>query len=636
MPLLTFQPSGKTVETAPGVDILEAARKAGIEIDAPCGGKGTCGKCLVKIVSGSVQRRDGGVIDSNDPPGLVAACTVVPGTDALTVEVLQLSGYDGGKFAEDAGSGPAQSAPPVPCDPVTRRVAITVGQPASGAVEPDADRLLKSLAAQGADTATAVPLSVLRGLAASLRADDGRVTVTISHPENLPCSIIDVTPGEWTSRHFGVAVDIGTTTIAVQLVHLDTGNVKAVAADYNGQIPCGLDVISRINYARRPGGLEELRQRVISTINRLIGIVCINNNVGVGEVSEAAISGNTTMTHLLLGLAPEYIRLAPYTPTLLDARSFSASEIGVNINPNAPVYCSPGVGSYVGGDITAGILCTGLTGASTHTALFLDIGTNGELVVGNGELLLTCACSAGPAFEGGGISCGMRAATGAIERVAIDPASGKPRFWTIGNTAPRGLCGSGMISLVAELFLSGVIDPAGKFDRSGRFEQIHASGRQAFFEVASAGEGDGGKAITVSEADIENLIRAKAAIYSACALMMDQLEMKFENLDRIYIAGGFGRFLDIERAIIIGLLPDVSRDKFEYIGNSSLSGSYRVLISKQQRALQLEIARKMTYIDLSADPGYMDQYTAALFLPHTDMRRFPSISRPPAAKMQRQ
>ena len=626
MPLVTFQPSGKSIEVASGIDLMEAARRAGVAIDAPCGGKGTCGKCLVKVLSGTVQRRDGGVIDPNDPPGIVTACTVVPGSEALTVEVPKLSGYDGGKFAEDAVSETAQSGLLIPCDPITRQVAITVNQPAGDAVEPDVYRLLKSLAVQGCNTSTEIPLFVLRNLAAVLREDDGRVTVTVSHPENPPCTVIDVTPGDRTSRHFGIAVDIGTTTIAVQLVHLDTGAIKATAAEYNGQIPCGLDVISRINYAHRRGGLEELKQRVTDTINRLIGIVCINGAIGAGEICEAVFSGNTTMTHLLLGINPEYIRLHPYTPTLLDAKSFSARDLGINSNPNAPVYCSPGVGSYVGGDITAGLLCTEIPRSGEGTYLFLDIGTNGELVVGNRDALMTCACSAGPAFEGGGISCGMRAATGAIEGVEIDAATGKPRVWTVGSAAPRGICGSGMIGLVAELFLKGLIDPAGKFDRSGKFESIQVAGRQAYFELATVHQSDTGKAITVSETDIDNLIRAKAAIYSACALMMRQLELSFEGLDCIYIAGGFGRFLDIEKAIVIGLLPDVARAKFHYIGNSSLNGSYRVLISRKQRMLQQVCARAMTYIDLSNDSGYMDQYTAALFLPHTDKQLFPSVN----------
>ena len=625
MPLITFKPSDITIDVPAGTDLLQAARQAGVDIDAPCGGKGTCGKCLVKVVSGNLGTGGGSVLDKDDQPGIVQACTTVVGDGPVVIDVPNGVGYEGGKFAEDVGTHDASSA--IAPDPATLLVAVTIPEAGLDAVEPDAERLTKSLLPHIGTKGLIVPLNVLQLLPETLRIESGQITVTLARGESDAVSIVEVKPGEGTSRHFGIAIDIGTTTVAVQLVQLTNAKVLGTITDYNGQIPCGLDVISRINYARRQGGLGELKRRVIETINRLIGLLCINSGVGASELCEAAISGNTTMTHLLLGIVPEYIRLAPYTPTILEPMSFSAGEMGLNMNPHAPVYCSPGVGSYVGGDITAGILCTQLADGSGLTSLFLDIGTNGELVVGNGELLMTCACSAGPAFEGGGIRCGMRAATGAIERVEINAKTGVPRLWTVGNALPRGICGSGMISLVAELYCKGLVDQAGKFDRTGRFASIQVSGRQAQYLLATAEEAQGVVAIAVSETDIDNLIRAKAAIYSACSLMLHQLEMRFEDLEHIYIAGGFGRFLDIEKAIAIGLLPDVAREKFTYIGNSSLNGSRRVLISRQQRKLQQQLARKMTYIDLSNDSGYMDQYTAALFLPHTDLRRFPSVKR---------
>ena len=627
MPLITFLPSNKTIEVPSGMDLLLAARQAGVEIDAPCGGKGTCGKCLVKVVTGTVGKR--GVIagiDAEEPPGIVQACTATIGDRPVTIEVPKQQGYCGGKFAEGLAESQADNPPATQPDPITRQIAIVVPEARKDTVEPDVERLAKSVAAYLDGKSLSVPLPVLQGLADSLRAENGHMTVTLARNEPQRCSVVDVKPGV-VSRHFGIAVDVGTTTVALQLVRLDTGKAVAALTDYNGQIPCGLDVISRINYARRQGGLEELRQRALGTINRLIGILCINNGVSSGELCEAVVSGNTTMIHLLLGIIPEYIRLAPYTPTLLEAASFIGREVGITINPNAPLYCSPGVGSYVGGDITAGILCTDLAAGGAKASLFLDIGTNGEVVVGNNDLLMTCACSAGPAFEGGGIGCGMRAATGAIERVEIDAATGTARYWTVGNAAPAGICGSGMISLVAELYFKGLVDAAGKFNRTERFAPIRVSGRQAQYCLVPEGQAEGGKTITINETDIDNLIRAKAAIYSACSLMMQRMEMRFEDLEHIYIAGGFGRFLDIEKAIAIGLLPDVAREKFKYIGNSSLEGSRRVLISRQQRELQRQLARRMTYIDLSSDPGYMDQYTAALFLPHTDLRRFPSVKR---------
>jgi uncharacterized 2Fe-2S/4Fe-4S cluster protein (DUF4445 family) len=280
----------------------------------------------------------------------------------------------------------------------------------------------------------------------------------------------------------------------------------------------------------------------------------------------------------------------------------------------------------VGGDITAGILCTDLATATEEVNLFIDIGTNGEIVLGNSSFLMTCACSAGPAFEGSGIECGMRASTGAIEKVQVDPATGLARYSTVGNVPPRGICGSGMIDLVAQLFLTGWIDAAGKFDRVRPCAAIRIEGRRASYTLAAAGESGTGKPILVTEIDIENILRTKASIYAACALMLSQVGLRFEDLRHIYIAGGFGRFLDLENATVIGLVPDLPRERFRYIGNSSLMGSYMVVVSQDYRQRQLELAQRMTYLELNTDPAYMEQYTGALFLPHTDPTRFPSVT----------
>jgi len=329
--------------------------------------------------------------------------------------------------------------------------------------------------------------------------------------------------------------------------------------------------------------------------------------------------------HLLLGLKPEYIRLEPYTPTIMKAIRLTAGEIGIAVDPRAPVHISPAVGSYVGGDITAGILCTDFVKDPEEVNLFIDIGTNGELVVGNHEFLLTCACSAGPAFEGGGISCGTRAALGAIDHVDVDPVTGMPTVRTIGNVQPKGICGSGMINLLANLFLTRWIDPAGKLDRSRKSPAVRVEDRQAHYIIVPADPDPDGKSIYITEIDIENIMRAKAAIYSAVSLMLEQVGLQVNDLAHVFIAGGFGRFLDIEKAIVIGLIPDLPRERYHYIGNSSLMGSYLVLVSKEYRRRQLELAGRMTYMELSTDPAYMDQYTGALFLPHTDNKRFPSV-----------
>jgi uncharacterized 2Fe-2S/4Fe-4S cluster protein (DUF4445 family) len=329
------------------------------------------------------------------------------------------------------------------------------------------------------------------------------------------------------------------------------------------------------------------------------------------------------MVHLLLGIVPEYIRLDPYTPAVYDVPYYRASEIGLGINPNTPAYLAPSVGSYVGGDITSGLLCTSLATPSEEICLFIDIGTNGELILGSADFLIGCACSAGPAFEGGGIEHGMRASRGAIEHVEVDAATGIPHCSTIGSVKPLGLCGSGIISLIAGLFAEGWLDAAGKLDRTRPCSRILPSGKQAVYLVASEEESGHGKPIHLSEADISGFIRAKAAIFSACAVMLDKVSMTFDDLERVYIAGGFGRYLNTDYAKTIGLLPNLPEEKYHFLGNSSMQGAYMTLVSQKHRQLEAELARKITYIDLSTEPDYMNQYTAALFLPHTDARLFP-------------
>ncbi|HBG27120.1 MAG: hypothetical protein A2Y10_18710 [Planctomycetes bacterium GWF2_41_51] len=629
MPIVTFLPTGKTVDVPPGTELLDAARIAGVDIDSPCGGKGTCGKCVVLIRSGDVDTDSlGALSQAVVSAGNVLACKTRVLDTPIVVDVPEQAGRKGGKFGDETDDVNLIRHELLPknwqYDPLAIKWFVDVPPPQAGEGLSDFDRLVRRLQLEWGKKEFVCPLSVMRLLAGCLRVQNGQVTVTMVR-ESDRYHIIGIEPGNSTVEHYGIAIDVGTTTIAVQLVFLPLAKIVAVRSDYNSQIWCGQDVISRINYARREDRREELRTRVLSTINNLIRQVAESHNVTPQRICNAVISANTTMTHLLLGLNPEYIRLEPYTPTLLEVPYLSASDIGIDISPESWVYISPSVGSYVGGDITAGLLCTDIAIGANGFRLFIDIGTNGEIVIGDNEVLMTCACSAGPAFEGGGIEFGMRAAIGAIERIEVNPQTGVPNYSTIGNTKPRGICGSGMISLLAELFLTGWLDGAGKLNRQRKSDAIIIDGRHAKYIIAQADETYSEKALTISEVDIENIIRAKAAIYSACSLMVQMLGCELADLEKIYIGGGFGRFLDIRKAIVIGLIPDLPHEKFQYIGNSSLMGSYMVLVSDDYRDRQLELAKRMTYIDLSTEPSYMDQYTAAMFLPHTDSKLFPSV-----------
>ena len=619
----------KTIEGSTGTEILEAIRNAGYEIDSPCGGKGTCGKCAVRIVSGKVDPGDTGSLSQDQiANGFVLSCKAKINESPVTLEIPGQSRKDGGQFIDETDETCFVHVDFInkKCilHPITRKIVLDVPGPQLQDGLSDIDRLTRALGHIDGIGEIFVPLAIIRETAPVLRAQNGRITITIAKTLSH-YQIIAIESGDQTQHHYGIAIDIGTTTVALQLVDLNTAQLLATRTAYNDQVECGLDVISRINYAKKPQRLEELRSRVLKTINTLVDRVCEISEIKPVDICNAALAGNTTMIHLLLGLNPEYIRMEPYTPTVLEHLHLNAYEIGININSQSLVYISPGVGSYVGGDITAGILCTPIGTPKDEIDLFIDIGTNGELVIGNHEFLLACACSAGPAFEGGGIENGMRAANGAIEKVEVDGKTGMATYQTIGNKKPVGICGSGMISLLAQLFLTGWMDAAGKLNRDRVSTAIEIQGRQARYIIVPKEESATGKPIFISESDIENVIRAKAAIYSACALMLEQVGMGFENLTHIYIAGGFGRFLDIEKAIILGLLPDVPREKFRYIGNASLMGTYLTLVSNEYKQRQLEIAKRMTYMELSTDPAYMDQYTGALFIPHTDMDHFPTF-----------
>jgi uncharacterized 2Fe-2S/4Fe-4S cluster protein (DUF4445 family) len=629
MPLITFVPGGKTIEAQQGTELLDAVHKAGISLDASCGGEGTCGKCLVRIESGRIESAASELLTpAQVDQGFVLACKSRIIDAPAVVEIPAQSSRGTESFIDETEVTCFEDRDSFfdkqKLDPPVSKFFLDVPNAKLQDGLSDVDRLIRAIQNRCGKQEITVPLQIIRHAAEILRTDNGRVTATlIEHSNQIYVGALE--SGDRTSRQFGVAVDIGTTTVAVQLVDCKTAGMLATRTAYNDQIDCGLDVISRINYARRPERLEELRARVLKTINRLVKAVCQACDVDPREVTSAVAAGNTTMIHLLLGLSPEHIRLEPYTPTILQSLSLTAREIGIDISPETIVYIPPAIGSYVGGDITSGLLCTSIASGSEEVNLFVDIGTNGELVIGNHEFLLACACSAGPAFEGGGIECGMRAAAGAIDRVSVDPETGITAWQTIGNLKPAGICGSGMISLLADLFLTGWIDPAGKLRRDKDSPALRIEGRQARLIIVPGKDSASGKPILISEADLENIIRAKAAVYAACSLMLEQVGMDFEHLANIFVGGGFGRFLDIEKAVMIGLLPDLPRERYRYLGNSSLMGACKTLVSRKSRVHQLELCQRMTYLELNTNPAYMNQYTGALFLPHTDIDRFPSV-----------
>jgi len=630
MSLVTFQPGNIKIEAESGTNLAELIKKAGIDFDLPCGAKGTCGKCIVTIKSGLIDSENYSILSRDElSDGYVCACRARVSDSDIVIILPDNIKQTKGKFTDSLEDYKLvqQNLFPKNFDynPLAVKWMVNVPPPMPLDGLSDIDRLSRLLQTGWGVEEITYPLSVIRRVSDAIRENDGEMTLMLIR-EPHRCHVVGIEPGNTTVKQYGIAVDIGTTTIAVQLVNLPSLRVMGTANDYNAQIKCGLDIISRINYAQKPERLEELRILVMETINKLIKQVCVVREVAPHEIFNAVISGNTTMIHLFLGLKPEHIRLHPYTPTVLKVPFITAAEVGIDINPESWMYISPAVGSYVGGDITAGILCTDLATESEEVNLFIDIGTNGEIVLGNNDFLISCACSAGPAFEGGGIENGVRASLGAIDNIDIDQNTGAASWSTIGNVRPVGICGTGIISLLANLLITGWIDPAGKLNREKECESIDIYGKKAYFNIVPASESGTSKAIRISENEFENIIRAKAAIFSAVCLIMDQIGIGFDDLSKVYIAGGFGRYLNLKDAKTIGLIPDLPLRKFRYIGNSSLIGSNMILVSQEFREKQIELANRMTYIDLSTDPNYMNQYTAALFMPHTNLGLFPSVN----------
>ena len=633
MPIVTFLPADKSIDVPAGTLIHEAASQAGVEeLHLPCGGKGTCGKCLVEVVSGQTEQLSHSHLDKTlAEKGLVLACQSKV-TGDLTIRLrqdrsssLQVVGDSHLLISEDLLPSHEEISP------LYRIIQLTVPTATIDEHYSDWQRLLRELTRELGSTSISTDLHVLRNLAATVRKDDGKVTITLQE-DDCGYRVLSVEAGHGKHRPLGLAIDIGTTTVAVQLVNLADGQVLASQTSYNGQIARGADVISRIDYARTHERLAELRALILDTLNAMIQEICGEKLIEPHDIHVAFIAGNTTMIHLLLALPPSHIRETPYVPTVNGVPLLTAHEVGLIINQRAVVACAPGVGSYVGGDITAGLLCTELLTNHEDVFLFLDIGTNGEIVLGNADWMVTCACSAGPAFEGSGIKCGMRAIDGAIEYLDIAPGGNTVQYDVIGGGKPAGICGSGLISLLGELLLRGIVDQSGHFNMelpTNRLVQLETTRAFVLEWGANTQTGDD---LMITEGDIENLMRTKAAIFAACALIMANVGLDWSSISRVIIAGGFGRYIQVEDAVLIGLLPDLPQEKFTYIGNSALTGAYIALLSRQRRQALAEIASKMTYIDLSSDTHYMDSYLGALFLPHTDLTQFPTVAAKLAAE----
>lgn len=631
--------NGDAVEAfaSDGENLLEVARKTNVAIDAPCSGNAACGKCRVKLIGGKLDSlKTLHITDEEYAQGWRLSCVSHVIAD-VEVEVPDIaSAYKSRMKVADL-----DSAKEIEIFEHTKKdvaaagidfkndldvIRVTMNPPTLEDTMPDLERLIWAVKDVCETEQVKVPFSVMKNLAETLRACAFDVQCVIRRSQDK-VEVLDIYGADEEVKVCGLAVDIGTTSVAALIVELRTGEILAKASTGNGQIRYGADVINRIIESVKPGGRKKLQDAIIKeTLNPLIAQMCASAKIKESRIYRMCVAGNTTMNHLLIGAYSDPVRMEPYIPTFYETTSIHANDLGIHIFPHARVIVAPNIGSYVGGDITAGTFASCIWNKPTMS-LFIDLGTNGELVFGNEEFMMSCACSAGPAFEGGDISCGMRATDGAIDACVIDKETMEPTLSIIGDEGQKavGVCGSGIIDLISELFRCGIINPKGKFVREGkrvRFDKYGMGSYVIVFKEDAASVKD----IEINEVDIDNFMRAKGAIFSAIRVMLNSLDFTVDMIDDVYVAGGIGSGINMENAVNIGMLPDIPIEKFHYIGNSSLSGAYIMLISNMAEQKTEEVSHNMTYLELSNEPTYMDEFVAACFLPHTDAALFPSLT----------
>ncbi len=628
---VSFDVAQSPVIVPTGTLLTEAARQAGVEIAQPCGGQGRCGRCAVQVAAGTVRRRSALRLSAEDvAAGYALACqTVAEGDVAVIVppqekiERRLTTDRTAAEVEVPAGYDPARVQP-------IHRVALTTTPPSLEDQTDDWSRVQKALRQHARLAETQISLMQLRRLGHILRRGDWQITVVLDAEAwdcpHCPVRLIELKRGlvSEDAPLWGVAIDIGTTTVSLWLVDLLTGRVHAQVAEYNAQIARGEDVISRIIYSGKGSGGEELRDLVLGTIKELVEEACARVQILPIEIMKATIAGNSTMIHLLLGIPARSIRLMPFVTAVNHVPTLTAREVGLAIHPDATVDCLPGVASYVGADITAGVLSSGLDDTERVT-LFIDVGTNGEIVLGNKDWLVTVAASAGPAFEGSGVRHGMRATRGAIEEVWVNGDTYEPAYRVIGGVKPRGLCGSGLISLLAEMFLTGVVDKGGHINTNLLTPRVRVGEHGPEYVVCWAADSATGGDIVVTNVDMDNLIRTKAAIYAGFTVLAQNVGLTLDDVEQVLVGGSFGKYINVEKAIQIGLLPDMPWECFQFLGNTSIKGAYLALLDRRARTRIKDIAKRMTYIELSADNTFYEAFTSALFLPHTDLSRFPTV-----------
>jgi len=625
-----FTPDQISVEVPAGTTILSAAVKADIYLNSLCGGDGVCGRCRVIVQLGEIRGGSTDMLTYDEiRKGYVLACQARVHSD-LVVEVppeTRVQGepayveHDIPQLTRAEGLGTRR----LKMSPLVRKYFLRLPPPTLEDNVSDLQRLEQALRRAAGLEDFQMGLKVTRRLPTLLRKSNWEVTAMTGRRGRLT-EIVDVEAGDTTPLNMCVAADIGTTTLVTHLVDLRNMQTLGVAAKYNSQASFGADVIRRIIYAsNEPGGTERLQEIVVSDLNDLINELVTTRRLGHQDISLVTAAGNTTMIQLLLGLPCESIRKQPYVGGAYRLPPFRAAEVGLNINPRGLLYCLPCVAGFVGADIVAGVLASGI-GRDERIRMLIDIGTNGEIVVGNSDFLICASASAGTAFEGTDCRDGMRATRGAIDHIRLLDARRVMGYSTVGSGAPVGICGTGYVDLLAEMLRVGVFDKTGRIRSDAAPRRVReGEDGQLEYVVIFANEAAGDRDIVITQGDINNLLRAKAAIYAASCVLLNALSMRFEKIEEFLVAGAFGNFLSIKEAITIGLLPDVPHERVRFIGNSSIAGAKLAAVCEDCYEEAIQLADRMTYFELSTDPTFMDQFVSACFFPHTDVERFPSV-----------
>ncbi|MCX8042687.1 MAG: ASKHA domain-containing protein [Desulfobacterota bacterium] len=628
---IRFLPSGKTVAAHIGDNLLQIALDAGVHINASCGGSGTCGKCKVIVQEGELSHEASALLSDDEyQSGIRLACRAAL-TNDVTVAVPS------GSLKDIAGAPVPRSVPHAArrisqqfaeevmraaSDPPARKVHLKLSPPRSDDNISDMERVRRGLRRDYGIRDVQFGLPLVKQLPRLLRAS--KFTVTGALVDDGCMRITALESGDTTSTQCALALDIGTTSLWGRLIDITSKRILTEASAYNPQIPYGDDIISRIIFSQRQDGLAKLQTAISSGVLQLINELLAATGRTAYDIAYIAAAGNTVMTHTLLGIDPTYIREAPYVPAANTMPLVTGADLGWNIVGHAPVRCLPCPASYVGGDIVAGVLSSGMHRSNALT-LYIDIGTNGEIVLGNKDWLMAAACSAGPAFEGGGLCCGMRAVPGAIEGFSIDDETLEPMVVTIDRAVAQGICGSGAINILAECMRTGLVDRSGRLNDIRDSKRMRRTDNGLEYVLVFAEDTGAPHDIVLREADIENLIRAKAAMFAGYHCLLEKAGLGFHDIEQVIIAGAFGDYIDVEKAIAIGLLPDIPRERYVFIGNGSLLGAQLVSLSRALLDEAMSIAGKITTIELSDDRSFTDKYIAGLFLPHTHIDLFPTV-----------